>query len=135
MVTGGAEVEYADIAGVPKDQQVLFPTPDTAMAGLQAGQVDVIMFTTLSIQSLVSADEGYELAEMSEQPVDADGNPAVGYGAMAFRQEDDDLRLLYNERLAALKESGELLTIMEPYGFTSAEMTDVKATDICPDIE
>jgi polar amino acid transport system substrate-binding protein len=136
VITGGAEVEYADIAGIPKEQQVIFPDGPTAIAGLQAGQVDAVMLTTLSINDLVSkaGDPNIEFAAMSEQPVDADGNPAVGYGAMAFRKDDDDLRLLYNERLAELKASGELLTIMEPFGFSEAEMTDVKATDICPDI-
>lgn len=136
-ITGGAEVEYADIAGIPKDQQVIFPDGPTAIAGLQAGQVDAVMLTTLSISDLVakSGDPNIEFVEMTEQPVDADGNPAVGYGAMAFRKEDDDLRLLYNERLAELKASGELLEIWAPFGFTEAEMTDVKATDICPSIE
>jgi polar amino acid transport system substrate-binding protein len=137
LVTGGAEVEYSDIAGISKDQQVVFPDGPTAIAGLQAGQVDAVMLTTLSIQDLVnkSGDASLEFAAMTEQPLDADGNPAIGYGAMAFRQDDDDLRLLYNEQLAALKESGKLLAIWEPYGFTAAEMTDVKATDICPSIE
>jgi polar amino acid transport system substrate-binding protein len=136
LVTGAAEVEYADIAGVPKEQQVIFPDGPTAIAGLQSGQVDAVMLTTLSINDLVtkSGDPNIEFATMSEQPVDADGNPAVGYGAMAFRQEDDDLRLFYNEQLAELKASGELLRIMEPFGFSEAEMTDVKATDICPGI-
>ncbi|CAN5821658.1 ectoine/hydroxyectoine ABC transporter substrate-binding protein EhuB [soil metagenome] len=136
LLTGGAEVEYADIAGIAKEQQVLYPDGPTAIAGLQAGQVDAVMLTTLSINDLVtkSGDPNIEFATMTEQPVDADGNPAIGYGAMAFRKDDDELRNFYNERLAALKASGELLTIMEPFGFTEAEMTDVKATEICPDI-
>lgn len=136
MITGGAEVEYADIAGIPKEQQEIYPDGPTAIAGLQAGQVDAVMLTTLSINDLVSkaGDPNIEFATMTEQPVDADGNPAVGYGAMAFRKDDDDLRLYYNDRLAELKASGELLAIMEPFGFTEAEMTEVKASDICPDI-
>jgi len=136
MVTGGAEVEYADLAGVPKEQQVVFPDGPTAIAGLQASQVDAVMLTTLSINDLVTkaGDPNIEFVTMTEQPLDADGNPAIGYGAMGFRKDDDDLRLLYNEKLAEMKASGELLTIMEPFGFTEAEMTDVKATDICPEI-
>jgi polar amino acid transport system substrate-binding protein len=135
-ITGGAEVEYADIAGIPKEQQVVFPDGPTAIAGLQAGQVDAVMLTTLSINDLVSkaGDPNIEFAAMTEQPVDADGNPAVGYGAMAFRKEDDDLRAFYNETLTSLRESGELLRIMEPFGFTEAEITEVQATDMCPDI-
>jgi polar amino acid transport system substrate-binding protein len=136
MVTGGAEVEYADLAGVPKEQQTVFPDGPTAIAGLQAGQVDAVMLTTLSINDLVTkaGDPSIEFVTMTEQPLDADGNPAIGYGAMGFRKDDDDLRLLYNEKLAEMKASGELLAIMEPFGFTEAEMTDVKAADICPEI-
>lgn len=136
LVTGGAEVEFANIAGVPKEQQVLFPDGPTAIAALQADQIDVYMVTTLSLRDLIAkaGDPNISFQEMSEQPLDADGNVAVGYGAMGFRKEDDDLRKFYNQRLAELKASGELLAIMEPFGFGESEMTDVKATDICPDI-
>ena len=137
LVAGGAENEYADVAGIPDGQRVLFQTGPDAIAGLQAGQVDAVMMTTLSIRDLVSkaGDPGIEYAAMSEQPLDADGNPAIGYGAMVFRLEDDDLRMVYNERLAELKDSGELLEILEPFGFSEENLTDVEATDICPSIE
>jgi polar amino acid transport system substrate-binding protein len=136
LVTGGAEVEFSDIAGIPKDQQVLFPDGPTSIAGLQAGQVDAVMFTTLNVRDLVNkaGDPNIEYADMSEQPKDKDGAPAVGYGAIGFRLEDDDLRNFYNAELAMLKSRGELLKIMAPYGFTESEMTDKKATDICPNI-
>jgi polar amino acid transport system substrate-binding protein len=138
FVTGGAEIGYADIAGIPEGQRVSFPDGPTMIAGLQAGQVDAIILTTFSIKDLISKageDSGVEFGEMSGQPVDEEGNPIIGYGAMAFRQEDDALRTWYNEQLAALRESGRLLEIMAPFGFTESEMTDVKATDICPNIE
>lgn len=137
LVTGGAEVEYADIAGIPRDQQVLFPDGPTAVAGLQGGQVDAIMLTTLTVQDLAAkaGDPNLQFQAMSEQPKDKDGNFAVGWGAMGFRQADDDLRNFYNEELAKLKASGELLKIMGPFGFTEAEMTTKKATEICPSIK
>jgi polar amino acid transport system substrate-binding protein len=137
LVTGGAEVEYSDIAGIPKDQQVLFPDGPTAIAGLQGGQVDAVMLTTLSIHDLVdkAGDPNLAFQEMSEQPKDKDGNPALGWGAMAFRQGDDDLRNWYNTELAALKSSNALLPIMAPFGFTETEMTTKKAVEVCPNIK
>ena len=78
---------------MPKDQQVVFPDGPTAIAGLQAGQVDAVMLTTLSINDLVtSRATRTSSSRMSEQPKDATGNAAIGYGAMAFRKDDDDLR-------------------------------------------
>lgn len=137
LVTGGAEVDYADIAGIPKDQQVLFPDGPTAMAGLQGGQVDGIMLVTLTVNDLVRKANDPTLAyqEMSEQPKDKDGNPAVGWGAMAFRPADDDLRNFYNTELAALKSGNALLPIMAPFGFNQSEMTTKKATEVCPSIK
>lgn len=138
VLTGGAEVGYADVAGVPEDQLVFFDTPPNLFAGVQAGQADAGILTTFSLQDLVARageGSGVEFVELSEQPLNADGEPAIGYGAMAFRQDDDALREAYNVALAELKDSGELLEIMSEFGFTEAEMTDVKATDICPNIE
>src|SRR5439155_19404563 len=92
--TGTVEFEYADTAGVSKDRQVGFPDGPTLMAGLQAGRIDVAMLTTLSIRDLLqkTADPNLEYVALDEQPVGKDGKPAIGYGAMGFRKEDNDLR-------------------------------------------
>jgi len=133
--TGTVEFEYADTAGVSKDRQVVFPDGPTLMAGLQAGRIDVAMLTTLSIRDLLkkTADPNLEYVALTEQPVGKDGKPAIGYGAMGFRKEDTDLRESYNTWLAKVKASGELATIIQPFGFTAEDVApaDVKAATAC----
>lgn len=135
VVTGGAEAEYAQVAGVPADRVVLFPDGPTAIAGLQAGRVDAVAAVTISINDLItkSGDPNLELATLSEQPVDKNGATAIGYGGMGFRKEDTDFRDAYNAWLRDAKASGKLLSIMAPFGFTKAEIppADITAEQLC----
>jgi polar amino acid transport system substrate-binding protein len=134
-VSGSAEVEYADAAGIPKDRQVSFPDGPTAFAGLQAGRVDVVSLTTLSIRDLLTKtnDAGLEYQILSEQPLTKDGKTAVGYGAMGFRKADTDLRQGYNTWLAGAKTSGAILQILGPFGFAAEDIAPatLKAEELC----
>jgi polar amino acid transport system substrate-binding protein len=134
-VTGGIEVELADVAGIPKDRQVLFPDLPSLVAGLQAGRVDVLALTSLSAADLLAKtnDPNLELVELTEIPKDSSGAEAVGYVAIGFRKEDKDLLDAYNAWQANAKTSGELLKIMEPFGFAARDMagTDKLAVDLC----
>ena len=134
-VTGGVEVELADVAGIPKDRQVLFPDGPSMIAGLQAGRIDVLALTSLSAADLIkkTADPNLELVELSEIPVDSTGAQSIGYVAVGFRKEDTDLREAYNAWLDKSKASGELLKIMEPFGFAARDIApaDKKAVDLC----
>jgi polar amino acid transport system substrate-binding protein len=73
-------------------------------------------------------DPNLELVELSEIPKDANGNRSIGYVAIGFRKEDKDLREAYNAWLTKAKQSGELLKIMEPFGFAARDMAPVDAT-------
>lgn len=55
------------------------------------------------------------------QPV-IDGEDVRGYGAAAFRAEDGELRDAFNAELAKLKDSGELLSLLEENGFSEMEL-------------
>ena len=60
-ITGGVEVELADVAGIPKDRQVLFPDGPSMIAGLQAGRIDVArMLTSLSASRPARQDQRSE---------------------------------------------------------------------------
>lgn len=72
-----------------------------------------------------------EVVEDFTQPV-IDGQSVVGYGAAAFRAEDGALRDAFNEELAKLKESGELLSLLEENGFTEAELPgEATMSELC----
>jgi polar amino acid transport system substrate-binding protein len=134
-VTGGVEVELADVAGIPKDRQVVFPDGPSMIAGLLAGRIDVLALTSLSAADLIekTGDPNLELVELTEIPVDSTGAQSIGYVAVGFRKEDDALKDAYNAWQDKAKSSGELLKIMEPFGFAARDMApaDKKADDIC----
>jgi polar amino acid transport system substrate-binding protein len=132
---GQVELEWADVAGVPKDRQVAFPTSQEVFTGLQAGRVDVALGNTLSMATLLEQlnDPNLELAPLSEQPVDADGNTASGYPAMGFRKEDADFQEAFNAWLKEARSSGKLLEIIAPFGITQEMIPpdDATAEELC----
>lgn len=61
-----------------------------------------------------------------------DGKPTQGYGASAFRLEDTEFRDAFKAELQKLKDSGELLKIIGPFGFTENELSgDITAAQLC----
>lgn len=132
---GTAEVDYANVAGVPKSRQRLFPDYATAVTALQSGQIDVEGQLAISLRTLLQKinDPNIEYVELSEQPKDNTGHTAVGYGAMGFRKEDTDFRDAFNQKLKEYVSNGKLHQIQAPFGFTEAMLppVGVTAADIC----
>lgn len=133
--SGGAEAEFARIAGIADDHIVGFPDAATGIAALQAGRIDVLAFTPLELRDILkkTGDTNLEYADLTSQPLDANGKPSISYGATAFRLEDKDLVDAYNKGLAELFASGEWLKIVEPFGLTEADMPnpDVTSKQLC----
>lgn len=135
VVFGGVQHEYLEIGGVDPDQIARFQSVPDTLAALATDRVDAVMFSVPILASHMAArnDTDLEYADPFESPVDADGNPIVSYVAVAFREEDSDLRDAYNQGLAELRASGELTTIVESFGFTSADIppADLTIEEIC----
>ncbi|KUL52151.1 MULTISPECIES: ectoine/hydroxyectoine ABC transporter substrate-binding protein EhuB [unclassified Streptomyces] len=126
--TAYAEIDYAKAAGV-KDVLVL---PDQ-VAGLDAvaqGRVDAFAGTNVTVRTVVKGSARAEATEPFQPEVD--GKPAYGAGGFAFRLSEKNLRDAFNKELHKLKESGELLRIVKPFGFTEDEMTDLTLEKLCP---
>ncbi|RKN39748.1 ectoine/hydroxyectoine ABC transporter substrate-binding protein EhuB [Streptomyces hoynatensis] len=122
-----AEIAYAEAAGV---QNILI-LPDQ-VAGLDAvsqGRADAFAGTNVTVTGVVEGNSRVEAIEPFQPMVD--GEPAYGAGGFAFRRSEKNLRDAFNVELHKLKESGELLDIMAPFGFTEAEMTDFTAEELC----
>lgn len=132
-VPGGAiEYDYLVDVGVDESQIVTVPDMPAAVAALQSDRVDAITATGPSVQATLDTanDPNLERVEDFEQPV-IDGESVRGYGATAFRDEDQDFVNAFNEELEKLKESGELLEILEQFGFTEDELPgDVTTEDL-----
>lgn len=129
--TGYAQVDYALSAGVDRAAINILPDQLAGLLAVEQGRVDVFVGTSITVQNVVrqTASERVEATEPF-QPM-LDGKPAIGAGAFAFHPAEWNLRDAFNRELHALKASGELLRIVEPFGFTEAEMTTLTAQELC----
>ncbi|MER1955299.1 MAG: ectoine/hydroxyectoine ABC transporter substrate-binding protein EhuB [Desemzia incerta] len=132
IVGGAIEYQYAIEAGISEDQIVTVPDMPSALSALLSGRVDAITATGPSLQATLDTanNDNIERVEEFEQPV-VDGESVEGYGATVFRSEDQAFIDAFNAELEKLKESGELLEIIEPFGFTEKELPgDVTVEDV-----
>lgn len=117
VMSGATENDFLIREGVSEDQIMSVPDIPASFSAVESGRADATTGTEMTIKmALESANsDDIEFVNEFEQP-DIEGVPS--YGAAAFRTDNDALREAYNEELAKLKESGKLLELIEPYGFT-----------------
>jgi polar amino acid transport system substrate-binding protein len=123
-----AEIEYANAAGIT--DLLILPDPTAGLDAVRQGRADAFVGTNITVTGVVEGNNQVESTEPF-QPV-VNGEPAYGAGGFAFRQTEKNLRDAFNTELHKLKDSGELLEIVRPFGFTEAEMTDLTVEDLCP---
>jgi polar amino acid transport system substrate-binding protein len=132
LIVGNASVqkEYAAAAGVKPEQLVELADLPTMMAALQGDRGDAVAVNELAIAGMIerTGDPSLEQALPFTDPVDKDGKTVRNYGATAFRMEDRDLRDAYSTELKKMRESGKLLEILKPFGFTEANVPAAEAT-------
>jgi polar amino acid transport system substrate-binding protein len=128
--TGGLEFTWADIAGIPKANQIQFPDLQTSIAALQAGRVDVISNNTFAIADYLSTlnDPSLEYVPLTTQPVDQSGKSTLAYSSFGFRSGDADFVAAFNKWIATEKSSGDLLKIVSKYGITADAIPSVATT-------
>ncbi|WP_097233319.1 ectoine/hydroxyectoine ABC transporter substrate-binding protein EhuB [Streptomyces zhaozhouensis] len=124
-----AEIDYALAAGVPNSKLLILPDQVAGLDAVSQGRADAFAGTNVTVMDVVEGNNRVEATEPFVPIVD--GEPAYGAGAFAFRPSEQNFRDTFNEELHKLKESGELLEIVEPFGFTEAEMTDLTAEELC----
>ena len=133
VMAGAIEIGYLEKSGVPADRIVIVPDQDAAINALQSGRADAMTMTGPALQSRLDAakDDSLERVADFEQPV-IDGKDVRGYGASAFRQADTAFRDSFNAELEKMKQSGELLEILQRFGFTESELPgDMTAEELC----
>jgi polar amino acid transport system substrate-binding protein len=133
--TGSSQVEEVKKAGIGQDQTVLFAKDNEALAGLQAGRVDVIYFPDLEINTLLETrkDPSVERVSPFEQIIGPDGQQVWNYQSLGFRKSDSDLIEAVNKQIARLLSSGRLLEILKPFGYSENELppANVTADKLC----
>lgn len=133
VMSGAVEIGYLEASGVTEKQMVIVPDQDAAISALQSGRADAMTMTGPALQSRLdeAGDEGLERVMDFEQPI-VDGQSVRGYGASAFRMEDTEFREAFNAELDKMKENGELLQILQQFGFTEQELPgEMTASQLC----
>ncbi|MCD0502337.1 ectoine/hydroxyectoine ABC transporter substrate-binding protein EhuB [Bordetella petrii] len=133
VVVGAIEGEYARKMDIPVDRVVVFPDVVSALSGVQAGRADAYAATAMTVNDLMnkSAVGDLEKADPFTDPV-IEGKSVRGYGAYAFRQDDQEFVDAFNAELAKLIGTEEHAKIVEPFGFTKDELPgDVTAAKLC----
>lgn len=132
---GTNQIQEAKSSGVAGDKIVLFDKDTEALAALKANRVDAIYFPDAEIISLLkrSNDQTVERALPFNQIPDAQGNPGYNYHAFGLPKKDPEFIKAFNAQLAKLRQSGELLKILQKYGYTENELPpeNVQASQLC----
>lgn len=131
VMNGAVEVDQARGNDIGDDQLQIVPDQQAGLDAVKSGRADAFALTSISLRALAESDDGVEVAEAFIPVVD--GEEQIGAGAAVFRQGDDELREAFNEELRKILEDGTWLELVEPYGFTEAEMPDpdLTAEELC----
>ncbi|NWA24819.1 ectoine/hydroxyectoine ABC transporter substrate-binding protein EhuB [Pseudomonas gingeri] len=127
---GTNQVQEARDSGVPAANLVLFDKDTEALSALEAGRIDVVYFPDAEIIGLLkkAANPAIERALPFEQIADAQGKPSWNYQSYGLPKNDPAFTQAFNEQLAKLRASGELLKILQKYDYTENELPDVDVT-------
>ncbi|MBM7841235.1 polar amino acid transport system substrate-binding protein [Alkalihalobacillus xiaoxiensis] len=136
VMRGANQMNYLDSLGINEDQYVQADSIADNMAAVESDNADVMVATdaTANVAAQNNSSGNVEFVEEFEQPI-IEGESVMAYGAAVFPQSDegDEMREAYNEGLQELIDSGELLEILEEFGFTEANLppTDITTEDRC----
>jgi len=123
VFNAAVELQYAKSAGVPSGNIKTMPSQQAAITQLMQGRIDAIALTSISlawalqhesadIQSALEVTPGFF-------PV-VDGKKQIGAGGAVFRPSDGSLRDAFNQQLDKMRDSGQLLTLIKPFGFDAS---------------
>ena len=133
-VLGGAvEGIFAEESGVESSNVVEVPSNRDGLLQLEQGRIGAFGLTSITLKDILkeNPDTDVELTEPFTPVID--GEEQLGCGGAVFRKRDTDLRQAFNRELAKLRESGELLEIIEPFGFGEETLPpdDVTTASLC----
>ncbi len=127
IMSGTVNLGYARKAGI-KDSQIL-QVPDTTsqLQAVRSGRADAAIGTQLTMRGLAqkAGDDVEAIDDFQDDPSRA------GYGALAFRPQDEALRDAVNAELKKWLGSDEHLETIEPFGFDRSNLTDKTAAELC----
>jgi polar amino acid transport system substrate-binding protein len=126
VMSGTAQYAYAREAGIPDSRIMQVPTTIAQLQAVRTRRADAAVGTQLTMKELVAkgGNSVEALAGFQDAPQHA------GYGALAFRKEDKDLRDAVNSTLKAWLGSEEHLKTVAPFGFDRSNVVHKTVDEI-----
>jgi len=131
LIAGTVEYNYAVEVAIPAERALLFACIDEAVEALQAGEIDAVGLTALTVRSYVRRLDDPSIESTAQFFPVVDGQETKGYGAFAFRKEDRALLAAFNRHLEDFIGSDEHWSLVEPFGFHPDMMPDKTAEELC----
>jgi polar amino acid transport system substrate-binding protein len=126
IMAGTSQYAYAVAAGIPEGRIMQVPSPTAQLMAVRTRRAQAAVGTALTMKGL--AVKG---GSRVEAIADFQDDPAhMGYGALAFRQQDGDLRDMVNTALQGWIGSEEHLRTVAPFGFDASNLTKKTLADI-----
>jgi polar amino acid transport system substrate-binding protein len=125
VMSGTAQYEYARAAGIAESRIMQVPTTIAQLQAVRTRRAAAAVGTKLTMEELAAKG-----GEAVEAITDFEDDPAhTGYGAFAFRKEDQDLRDAVNAALKDWLGTDEHLRTVAPFGFDRSTLTDRTIAD------
>jgi polar amino acid transport system substrate-binding protein len=127
VMAGSVELGYARDSGVKDAQLLQVPDTNAQMQAVRARRADAAAGTALTMKGLASKTDG----QLEALPRFVDDPKHTGYGALAFRPEDTDLRDAVNKQLAAWLGTEDHLKTVAPFGFDKSNLPTKTTAQLC----
>jgi polar amino acid transport system substrate-binding protein len=126
VMSGTAQYVYAREAGIPDSRIMQVPTTIAQLQAVRTKRADAAVGTQLTMKELARKGGG-----RVEAVSDFEDDPAhTGYGALAFRKEDKNLRDAVNRALKEWLGSEQHLRTVAPFGFERSNLTTKTVEEI-----
>lgn len=127
VMAGSVELGYSRETGVKDAQLMQVPDTTAQLQAVRARRADAAAGTALTMKGLAAKDAGQVEAITSF----TDDPKHTGYGALAFRPEDTDLRDAVNKQLHAWLGTPDHLQTVAPFGFDKSNLTTKTTAEVC----
>ncbi|WP_027802106.1 ectoine/hydroxyectoine ABC transporter substrate-binding protein EhuB [Paraburkholderia dilworthii] len=127
VMAGAVELANSRDAGVKDAQLMQVPDTTAQLQAVRARRADAAAGTALTMKGLAAkaSDQVEAVAKFTDDP------KHTGYGALAFRPEDGDLRDAVNKQLQEWLGTADHLQTVAPFGFDKTNLTTRTAAEIC----
>jgi polar amino acid transport system substrate-binding protein len=126
VMSGTAQYAFARQAGIPEARILQVPSTIAQLQAVRTRRADAAAGTQLTMKEL--AAKGGKAVEAIQNFEDAPAH--TGYGAFAFRKQDQDLRDAVNTALKQWLGSEAHLKTVAPFGFDRTNLTNKTVEDI-----